>query len=231
MQNPEIGFGILDFLKNFTIANETGSPAAKDAFCAPYEVGEQNIPFDKMGVVYNYFYDYWIPEAMPLLIADLQNSSTPFAQYAPEYLYMNIEDIAYYEFLKQWINYSTYANGVDFHTFADDLPAGLHGLEVNSPTISVDSLYALWNEWDEWSFLNTTGVEKWLAANSNIQDKQDLEDHFNLTSQEAQDILNWLWNGPNSFSQGVLPYLIESELGYGMSISDLAKRVMLEQFI
>jgi hypothetical protein len=95
------------------------------------------------------------------------------------------------EFLKQWINYSTYPLGVDFHTFIEEMPIGTYGLEVNS-TISTNSAYALWNESDEWSFLNTIGILKWFDANSSNEDKSDLANNFGLTSQQVSDVCKWL---------------------------------------
>ena len=228
IQDTEFGFGILDFCENYEIVEANGTQEAKDNFCNPYEEGEE-ITFEQMGAVYDYYNDYWVPEVIPILIEELQNETSMFSQNAPQYINMNLEEIAYLSFLQQWVNFTTYWSGTDFHEFADDIPQATYGLEVDS-TISVKSAYKLWNETDEWSFLNMTGIEKWLAANTNSEDKTELELHFDLTSQECQDILDWLWNGPDSFSQGVLPLLLESELGYNMSLIEFAKLVMLEQW-
>jgi hypothetical protein len=85
---------------------------------------------------------------MPILLAELQDPSSEFSARAPEYVGMTLDEIAYYEFLKQWINFSTYPLGVDFHDFIDELSSGTYGLEVNSD-ISINSAYALWDELNE----------------------------------------------------------------------------------
>ena len=229
MQHTEKGFGILQYLENFTKAQEIGTQAARDAFCNPYEEGGRDIPFSKMEVVHDYFYEYWIPVAMPLLLADLQDPTTEFAQYAQEYIGMELNDIAYYEFLKQWTSYSTYSQGADFHNFVESLPPGTRGLEVDSPTISINSLYDLWDEYNEWSFLNITGIKKWYDAYSDGQDKQDLQDYFSLSSQEAQDILDWLW-GPGGFTEELFPQLTQAPepFGYGATVEELSWRAFYE---
>ena len=53
---------------------------------------------------------------------------------------------------------------------------------------------------------------------------------FGITSDQTQLILDWLWDGPDSFSQGLLPTLLESELGYNMTLTEFAKVLMLEQW-
>ena len=179
-------------------------------------------------IITRYFDEYWVPDAMPMVLSELQDPNSEFSMRAPEYVGMTLDEIAYHEFLKQWINFSTYPLGIDFHDFIDEIPPGTYGLEVNSD-ISISSAYALWDEANEFSFLNITGILKWFDANSSSNDRSDLASHFGITSQQVIDICNWLW-GKGGFSKQLFPMLVSSPepYGYEVTIKELSQRVFYE---
>jgi hypothetical protein len=224
IQHTSKGFGVIDYLSNFTIANNTG---LHSEFLAQYNEG-RTLSWVDFEILTRYFYEYWVPIAMPILLTQLQNPNSEFSRRAPEYIGMSLNDIAYHEFLKQWINFSTYPLGVDFHDFIDILPLGTYGLEVNS-NISVNSAYELWDESNQWSFLNITGILKWFDANSSDTSKLDLAVHFGLTLQQVQDICDWLW-GINGFSNQLFPVLVNAPkpYGYNVSLEELSENVFYE---
>ncbi len=228
LQHREFGFGILQFLEDYENAVTTGDHVS---FLNQYNQG-RTLQWDDFVIVARYFYEYWVPEAMPILLAELQDPTSEFSQRAPEYVGMDLDDISYHNFLKQWIDFAVYSEGMDIHDLVEDIPEGTHGLEVGS-TISLESAYDLWDENNKWSFLNIEGIKKWYDANSisvGSADRAELATWFDINPQEVQDILNWLWDGSDSFSQGLLTKLLESEHGYNMPFTDLARRVMLEQW-
>jgi hypothetical protein len=224
IQHTTKGFGVLDYLSNFTIANKTG---LHSEFLAQYYEG-RTLSWADFEILARYFYEYWVPIAMPTLLTQLQNPNSEFSRRATEYIGMSLDDIAYHEFLKQWINFSTYPLGVDFHDFIDILPLGTYGLEVNS-NISVNSAYELWDESNQWSFLNLTGILKWFDANSNDTSKSDLAIHFGLTLQQVAYICNWLW-GIDGFSNRLFPMLVGAPkpYGYNVSMEELSQNVFYE---
>lgn len=224
IQHTTKGFGVLDYLSNFTIANKTGFHSE---FLVQYYEGRA-LSWADFEILARYFYEYWVPIAMPILLAQLQNPNSEFSRRAPEYIGMSLDDIAYHEFLKQWINFSTYPLGVDFHEFIDILPLGTYGLEVNS-NISVNSAYELWDESNQWSFLNITGISKWFDANSSDTSRLDLANHFGLTLQQVTDICKWLW-GIDGFSNQLFPLLVGAPkpYGYNVTIEELSENVFYE---
>lgn len=224
IQHTRKGFGIIDYLKNFTIANET---EMYSEFLSPYYEGRV-LNWEDFEILARYYYEYWVPISMSMLLAELQDPNSEFSIRAPEYVGMTLDEISYHEFLKQWINFSTYPLGTDFHRFIDELPPGTYGLEVNS-NISISSAYALWDELNEFSFLNITGILKWFVANSSSTDRSELASHFGLTSQQVIDICNWLW-GPDGFSNKLFPILVSAPepYGYDVTVEELSKRVFYE---
>ena len=75
-----------------------------------------------------------------------------------------------------------------------------------------------------------TGIEGWRNAFIDSETKQELQQAFDLSDDQIQLILNWLWNGSSSFSRHLLPQLLESELGYNMTITEFANVLFLEQW-
>ncbi|MFX1497232.1 MAG: hypothetical protein ACFFBH_06880 [Promethearchaeota archaeon] len=224
IQHTSKGFGILDYLTNFTVSNQTGMHSE---FLAQYYEG-RTLDWGDFEILARYFYEYWVPVVMPILLAELQNPNSEFSARAPEYVKMTLDDISYYEFLKQWINFSTYPLGVDFHYFINEIPPRTYGLEVNS-NISINSAYALWDKTNEWSFLNITGILKWFEANSSSSTRLNLASHFNLTTQQVIDICDWLW-GPEGFNSHLFLMLVSTPkpYGYNTTIEDLSQRVFYE---
>ena len=224
IQHTKKGFGILDYLINFTIVNETGMYSE---FLDQYYEGK-TLSWEDFEILARYFYEYWVPIVMPILFTELQDPNSEFSTRAPEYIKMKLDDIAYHEFLKQWINFSTYPLGVDFHSFIDEISPGTYGLEVNS-NISINSAYDLWNESNQCSFLNLTGILKWFDANSSSSCRLELASHFGLTLTQVEDICNWLW-GIKGFSNNLFPMLVQAPqpYGYEVSVEELSQKVFYE---
>jgi hypothetical protein len=152
---------------------------------------------------------------------------------------MDIPDLSIILLFEQWANgtfmdMDMYPNGLDFGEFMpDQFEPGTTGFEVGSETptgLTIDQIEDLWDTLNEYSLTNITGIEKWLEANTNDAIKANLTSIFGITSDQTQMILDWLWDGPDSFSQGLLPTLLESELGYNMTLTEFAKVLMLEQW-
>ena len=75
-----------------------------------------------------------------------------------------------------------------------------------------------------------TGIGKWKDAYIDNAVRNELKFAFDLSDNQIELILNWLWNGSSSFSLDLLPKLLESELGYNMTINEFAHRLLLEQW-
>ena len=126
-----------------------------------------------------------------------------------------------------------FPDGLDFGEFIDELPLGMSGFEVGIPIPTMLLLSQIKNLWDSsnpLSLTNITGIEKWKEAFINHTTRNELKIAFNLSEDQIQLILNWLWDGPSSFSLDLLPKLLESELGYNMTINEFAYQLFLEQW-
>ena len=116
----------------------------------------------------------------------------------------------------------------------DDFAIGTTGFEVGVPTptgMSYELIEALWDESNQYALTNISGIGVWFDANSSQDDKDTLLGEFSgfgLDSDLLDIILAWLWVGIDSFSQGLLPTLINSSLGYGMEIPVLSLHVLYE---
>ncbi|MFX1275639.1 MAG: hypothetical protein ACFFBP_11615, partial [Promethearchaeota archaeon] len=185
---------------------------------------------------YDYYYEYWVPKAIPLLINEFADPESTLSTMMPAFIGMDTKDIALMYFLEQWANCSMFEGGVDFHTVDEGIPAGTFGLEVNRPNpsgIPLNACYALWDETNELSFLDmTNGIQVWKDAEENTASRQILLDEFGpygLTLTQLYMILNWLWK-PGGFSDRLVPILIESEAGYGVPMDEFCFQLLLGQW-
>jgi len=140
---------------------------------------------------------------------------------------MTIPSYAKTLFYEQWANGTILGEAV--YPQGLDLGGGLTGFEVGIPTESNISLAVcelLWNEVNGSTFINDTGINKWLDAATDTTVQTDLRTTFGLDTTQMSLILDWLWE--NSFKDDVVPILAAEELG--MSLSDYAEDLFFEQW-
>jgi len=140
---------------------------------------------------------------------------------------MTIPSYAKTLFYEQWANGTILGEAV--YPQGLDLGGGLTGFEVGIPTESNISLAVcelLWNEVNGSTFINDTGINKWLDAATDTTVQTDLRTTFGLDTTQMSLILDWLWE--NSFKDDVVPILAVEELG--MSLSDYAEDLFFEQW-
>ena len=223
-KNLEVGDGVQEMLELYD--DSVGNSSSEAAIVAGYELDN----WHQFECLIEYIRDYYIPDVIPMLVADLNDPSSALYSEIPEYQDMDVSGIAYMKLLEQWADCQLFEGGVDFHLVAEEIPNGTYGLEINRPdpsNITIDSCYDLWDETNEHSLLNMDGILEWFEANSTGTVKSDLELTFNLTSLQGQLILDWLWL-PGGFSDHLLPVLIESEYGFGVSMTQLSENVLYE---
>ncbi len=140
---------------------------------------------------------------------------------------MTIPSYAKTLFYEQWANGTILGEAV--YPQGLDLGGGLTGFEVGIPTESNISLAVcelLWNEVNGSTFVNDTGIDKWLDAATDTTVQTELRTTFGLDTTQMSLILDWLWE--NSFKDDVVPILAAEELG--MSLSDYAEVLFFEQW-
>lgn len=148
----------------------------------------------------------------PLFEADRGISTTTFAEYL---------------FYEQWANCTM--NNMPVYPTGLDLGGGLTGLEVGCPNpsnISLTITIALWNSTNSSTFVNDSGIEKWLDAYTNTTIQAELISTFGLNATELGLVLNWLW--VKSFKDNVVPPLFEAD--QGMSTTAYAEILFYEQW-
>jgi hypothetical protein len=155
---------------------------------------------------------------------------------------MSVEKLSQKAFYELWANgtalgLALYPEGIDFgEFFPEEFDFNTTGFEVGVPTltaISSDLAESLWNESNPFSLTNITGIQLWFDANSSLTSKDEISNEFlsfGITFDQINQILHWLWDGRTSFSQFLLPILINSSLGYGRDIKELARDVLYEQW-
>ena len=152
---------------------------------------------------------------------------------------MPIEDLAQILFMEQWANgtilgETMYEGGLDFGELVDGIPEGSTGFEVGYPiptNMTAQVVKKLWNGSNPYSLFNMDGMQYWVDAKDNITTKDLLKTEFGLTEMQMEMILDWLWDGEECFSEKLVPILVESEQGYGVSISELAEQLLIEQWV
>ncbi len=230
MQETDLGTGVLEFLDAYDAA-VAGGTSAQNALCAEYEALSSS-EFWKLGAVANYYRQYWVPVAIPAIVGELQNPSSYVSQQMPQYIGMDTKDIAYAEFLAQWANCSRYPSGMDFHDVVETIPVGTYGLEVASPSgITLPVALALWDEANPLGLTNMDAMETWYDAYTDADARQMILNAFpGLTTPQLNSLLTWLWDGSDSFSQHIVPILLESSEGYNMPIATFADQLFMEQW-
>lgn len=215
--NNTMGTGILEFLDLYDKAN--GNTTLELQLATGY-----NTTWTKLTKLTDYYREYFVPTAIPLLVASLSTIM-------PEYTGMDTIDISLMYFLGQWANCSMYEEGIDFSTIVDEIEEPLYGFEVGrlrSSNISKFSAYKLWDDNDIHSLTNDTGINDWIEAKDNTSVKENLCITFDLEYFQLNMILNWLWN--ESFKEDIMPHLVKLPPpdGEGMPIEDFARVVFLE---
>jgi hypothetical protein len=140
---------------------------------------------------------------------------------------MTISAYAETLFYEQWANGTILGEAI--YPQGIDLGDGLTGFEVGIPTetnISLTVCQLLWNEANGSTFVNDTGIDKWVDAATDTTVQTELSTTFGLDATQLGEILDWLWE--KSFKDDVVPILIAEELG--MSVSEYAEDLFFEQW-
>jgi hypothetical protein len=194
------------------------------------EFGSLGLMQEELDVILQWL---WYPDGF------VDNLFPKLVELAPPYGYGKpIPLLAEQVFFEMWANgtalgLSLFPEGLDFGEFIEELPLGMKGFEVGIPTPIELLTYQIVNLWDSsnpLSLTNMTGIGKWKAAYMNMTVRNELKSAFDLSDVQIQLIIDWLWNGPSSFSLDLLPKLLESELGYNMTINEFAYQLLLEQW-
>ena len=155
-------------------------------------------------------------------------------QYSP----LNLEEFAELEFYRQWSNGSIITTGIDIRELNENITGRVVGVfEIGCPkpsNISLESSLDLWDTKNSSSFVNDTGISRWLTSFEEHNDENhtmhnELRDMFNLSDVQMSLIYNWLFNaikqslGPNIFA---LPL----PNGYGITTIEYAAKFIYEQW-
>ena len=227
--DSDASFGLLDFLDLYDDA--VGDSNAQNALANGYEC-----EWDNLTTFVEYYRNCVIPEVIPMIINDLNDSESTLYEEIPEYRNLTLDEISYYNLLRQWINCTIYDDGLDFHDFVDSIPEGTTGFEVNGldPSgISIEAAQELWNKSNTHAIVNMDSMEVWVEAkNHNSPEYTLLLDEFSdsgLTIDNLNMILDWMWC-PEGFSDRMVPILLESDMGFSMSLEDFSIQLLLEQW-
>ena len=78
---------------------------------------------------------------------------------------------------------------------------------------------------------NDDGIDYWIDANDDDKDKKELAEDFSLTDNQMDMILDWLFE--RSFKEDIVPELMKlpvEEGGRGMTLNELSRKILLEQW-
>lgn len=152
----------------------------------------------------------------------------------------DIKDLAERSFYRQWANETwnpsivyelvpELRSGLDLKIIFEDLDLDARLFEMGDDTeLSLDIAEALWNPSNSSSFLNETGFAKWWGAyKGDTALKDDLIATFDLSGDQYDDILNWLFN---RVKNNILPAIVQLPISYGMTTLELAELLFFEQW-
>ncbi|NVM18499.1 MAG: hypothetical protein HWN80_12350 [Candidatus Lokiarchaeota archaeon] len=215
--NNTMGTGVLEFLE--LCEKATGNSTLEQELVTGY-----NATWNQLVKLADYYNDYFVPIAIPMIVANM-------SVVMPEYTGMDTKDITKMYFYDQWANCTVYEDGYDFSEILDEIDDPLYGFEagrLEPSNISRFSINALWDDNNEKSLTNDSGINYWIAAAENITIKEELRIEFSLEEYQINMILNWLWN--ESFKWDIVPVLITLPPpdGEGMPLSEYAKVIFLE---
>jgi hypothetical protein len=215
--NNTLGTGVLEYLKLYDKA--LGDTTLEQELASGY-----NTTWNKLTKLTNYYREYFVPVAIPMIVANLEII-------IPEYAGLDTKQIAMNYFYEQWANCSMFEEGIDFSTLVEEVEKPLFGFEVGraSPSnITRGSVELLWDNNNRRSLTNDTGIEDWIIAAENVTVRNELCQTFLLKEYQMDMILFWLWN--ESFKWNIVPALIiiPPPVGEGMILAEYAKVIFLE---
>ncbi len=215
--NNTMGTGVLEFIE--LCEKATGNSTLEQELVTGY-----NATWNQLVKLSDYYKDYFVPIAIPMIVANM-------SVVMPEYTGLDTKDITKMYFYDQWANCTVYEDGYDFSEILDEIEEPLFGFEVGRvypSNISRSSINALWDDNNEKSLTNDTGIIEWIVAAENSTIKEELRIEFNLEVYQIDMILEWLWN--ESFKWDIVPVLITLPPpdGEGMSLSEYARVIFLE---
>ncbi len=142
-----------------------------------------------------------------------------------------IPELAQFAFYEQWANGTIQGQSILPDGFLSELDPPLLGppyFEVGLPNPSNLSLTKTMNLWDEannYTFVNMNGILVWVGAmQGDVILQGNLSVVFSLTGDELTILLVWLGN----FMTNLVPQLIEYETGY--TVPELAQLAFYEQW-
>ncbi len=247
LQDTDSGSGIVDFLALYDAA--VIDTELQDDMYNMYVCSSWTQIVD----VVSYLRGYLQTEMIPILLAPVSRSVEVLgiglmtveldllATLKPDLAGMtSTDEIADAIFKELWANGTAmgevvYPGGLDFGDMVEGLPDNTVGFEVGMPPnpsgITRAVVTLLWNKTNPLSIFNMDAMETWYDAWTDASKKQLLLDTFpGLTPEQLDMLLTWMWDGSDSFSQFVVPILLESSEGYGIPLQIFAKNLLLEQW-
>ncbi len=133
-----------------------------------------------------------------------------------------------------------YPGGMDFGDFLDGVSEGATGFEACVPGTNTTGLthaqsLLLWDDESSYALTNLDGIAVWYGAFEGSIDRSVLTTQFGITLLQTNMILDWLWGlwgTPSSgrFGYHLLPILLNTSLGFGVTIDVLAEQIIYEQW-
>lgn len=179
-----------------------------------------NSTWDQLTYMYQYIDLYIFDNVVPAVL--WQEFGVPTVQqYIPYAIY------------GQWSNVSlTDGEPLDLQVLEPGIGESVTGLEVgypNSADLTFSQCDNLWDETNEKSLLNRSGIELWKDAYDDDEDTyNDLKSEFSLSNSEIDQILDWLFKGDESFQKKTLPPLFKYD--QGVTIPEKADELFFEQW-
>ncbi|MFX1323064.1 MAG: hypothetical protein ACFFAQ_15620, partial [Promethearchaeota archaeon] len=231
LNDTSSGAGVTTFLNQYSAANSSSTLDLNITMQENY-----NCTWNQLSKLEEYITDFMIGWAIPLVI-----SLNLHAEYMPALTgLLSVDAIAKALLMEQWANGTIlgeilYPGGIDFSEIIEGLNETLIGFEVgriNPSNITRKVSYALFNEINYTNALtNDAGIEQWISAYTNDTVKINLINEFNLTQTQMDMILYWLFE--ESFQENIVPELMKlpPPVGIGKNITELAKELLLEQWV